>query len=135
MLFRSLGLPRQLLQGRSRGAEQQTIKHFLMGQGQRAQFCRQGKGQEVVATGQEALLLLRQPALGLLAVAFGTMPVAARVIAVVRVSTLITRIQLASQRRGATTQNILDGLVLTGAKGMAGAISRGVEAALRFFIN
>ena len=60
--------------------------------------------------------MLCQPSLGLLAVTFGTMPVAARVIAIVRVIALVTFIEMPATGRRAATHQIPQNLLLAGQK-------------------
>src|SRR5258706_13732713 len=84
-----LRVPSQFLQRGRRGLEQQRVENFLMGINQGTQWSRQGEGQKVVSTSQKLLALLFQPALRLRSVTLGTMPVAARVIAVLLVSAVV----------------------------------------------
>jgi hypothetical protein len=62
--------------------EQQSIDNLLLTAGEGAQLGGQGEGHQIIRAGQQAAALLLQPALGLLAVVLGAVPIAAGVIAI-----------------------------------------------------
>ena len=111
----------ELLNAGRRRVEQQSVEELLSGTGQGAQLRRQRQGQQVIGTGQEAGALLLQPSLGLLAVALGTVPIAARVIAVMARAALLAAIDLSTQRRRAALLDGLQGPPLAGQDSQAGA--------------
>ncbi len=79
-----------------------SVQHFvwrvieppLLLAGKRSQGCRQGEGEQEVRHRQQARVLLSQPGLGLFVRAFGAMPVATRMVAVVHLVALGTGVNL-----------------------------------------
>src|ERR1700677_2405585 len=72
----------QFLGGRGGATKQQAINDLGMLIGQRPQGRRQSEGQQIMRTRQQARLLFLQPGGGLLAMAFGAMPVTAGMIGI-----------------------------------------------------
>ena len=100
------GVQRQLLQRRSGAAQEQVVDRPLMSPRQGTQRRRQREGDEEVRHGQQQRPLLRQPGLGSILLALGTVPVAARMVAVPGFVTRGTVVDLTPQRRGSA---LLDG--------------------------
>jgi len=70
----------QLQQGLGGRAEEQVVDRLLLRASQGPQLGGQGEGDQEVRDGQQQLLLLVQPLIGLLVAALGTVPVLAGVI-------------------------------------------------------
>src|SRR5712691_12959306 len=96
----------QLLQSSGGSAKEQIVDQLLMAAGERAQLCGQGKGDKEVMSGQQQLLLLFEPIIGLLILALGTMPVLAGVITVALRLALTAEIELAAETLGAAGFNV-----------------------------
>jgi hypothetical protein len=77
-----------------RGSEQDVVQVFLVSADQRPQLSGQGEDDMKVGDRQEFLTPLFQPGFGLAAVALGTTPVAAGVVDVVFLATVIALEQL-----------------------------------------
>src|SRR4030095_9264365 len=88
----------EFLNACGRSIEQQSVTEFLMGAGPCAQLRRQRESQQEIGARQQATTLLFQPSLGSLALALGTVPVAARVITVLQLATIHAAIDLSTQR-------------------------------------
>jgi len=99
----------QLLEGGSGSAEEQIVDCFLIAPGNRAQLGRQGESYQEVMSGQEQVLLLSQPLIGLLILALGTVAVLAGVVTVALRLALLTEIELAAATLGAAAFNVLHG--------------------------
>src|SRR6185295_3812286 len=123
-----LGVPSQLLQRGGRAGEEQAIDGLLMGVSQRPQRLRQCEGQQVMGAGKQLFLVLGQPTFGLLTMAFGTMAVAARVIAVLRVTALVTFIEMTAAGRRAAADQIPQSLMLARQEAMVRSIGWSVAA-------
>ncbi len=123
-----MGIPGQLLQGGRRTVEQQTVEGLLLAVAQGTQSCGQREGQQIIGAGQESSPLLLQPTVGLFCVTLRTMPVAAGMIAVMLLPTVIPPIELAATGRGATAHQVHEHLLLTGQKPVGLPIGRAVEA-------
>jgi hypothetical protein len=94
--------------------EQQSIDNLLLTAGEGAQLGGQGEGHQIIRAGQQAAALLLQPALGLLAVVLGAVPIAAGVIAKVERAAMLAAIDLSTQRCGAALQDGLEIPLLAG---------------------
>ena len=97
---------RQLLRGCGRGLKQNVIEQLLVTAGQAAQFFRQGESQHEVWHRQQQITLQIKPCFGAFLLAFGTVPIAARVIRILRLPATGTSIDLTAQRFGTA---MLDG--------------------------
>src|SRR5882724_13639759 len=99
-----------------------------MCEGQWAQLRRQGKGDQKVRTRQQASLLLCQPALGLVTMTLGTVPIATGVIGINLPAAVVTLFQVAAKVGRTTRLNILQGPRLTGQQLVLSAIGRTMAA-------
>lgn len=91
---------------RCRSLKEQVIEKRLVRAGKRAQGSRDGEGEHEVRDRQQKLLLFPQPFLGFVVLAFGAMPVTARVVAVLDLVALRAGEDLSTQGGGAA---LLDG--------------------------
>jgi len=82
------------------GAKQQAIDHFLILQSQRRQFVGKGEDNMGVGHGQEFRTARVEPAVARLALAFWTVPVAARVVGDGTMPATRALIDMAAQRSG-----------------------------------
>lgn len=96
---------RQELGGSCGGAEEQVIDQGLMAACQRAQSSRDGEGEHEVGHAQEQVLLSLEPLLSLLVLAFGTVAVAAGMVAVADQVALGTGVELSAESLGAAGLN------------------------------
>jgi hypothetical protein len=101
------GVPPEGLQGRRRGLKQEAIEDAGIAVGEGIQEMGQGKHAVEVRDGQEVAETGFHPAHFGEGLAFGTMPVLARMIAEHLGATVVTLGQLASQHSGATGHHIL----------------------------
>lgn len=85
-------------------AQQNRVKVFLMRTNDRAQFGRNGEGDQVIRDGQEAAALAGEPLGSIAVAALGAGAVIAGVISKVLASALAAE-ELASECRGAATEN------------------------------
>src|SRR5207244_11205293 len=108
---------------------QQAIDFFLVSKGQWAQLRWQSKGDEKVGAGQETRLLLRQPALSLVSMTLGAVPVAAGVIGIDLPAAVVTLFQMAAKVGRTTCLDISQRPLLTGQQALLGAIGRTMAAA------
>jgi hypothetical protein len=94
------------LEGGRRGPEKQVIDNLLMTAGHLAQPLGQGEGHHKIRDGQQEGLLPGQPGFGVVMLTLGTMAISTGMIAVVRLSTMVTVVQVTAERGCAT---LLDG--------------------------
>jgi len=99
-------IPGQLLGRRSTGAEDQIVDGFLIPPRNLPQPLRQGEGQQEVGNRKPQLLLPVQPSLRFFSLALGTMPVLARVVAVLLPLTMRAKIHVPTQHIGPAAFNI-----------------------------
>src|SRR6266581_4308285 len=99
--------------GGGRGHEQ-PVDALLVRAGKAAQLGRKGEGDEVVGARQQARALLVEPALSLVPVALGTMPVPARMVAVLPRAAVIAGLHVAAEGRRAARRDVVQGAELRG---------------------
>src|SRR5260370_8108911 len=102
-----LGVSGDLEQRLGAEAEQQTIHHFLVLQGQRPQLVWERENHVGVWRGQQFGTARVEPAVARVALALGAMPVAARIVGAGAMATARTPIAIATPRGGAAS---LDGV-------------------------
>ena len=117
-------------EGRRRAFHQQPVHEFLMGSREGPQRIRQGEGEQIVGARQQAGALRGEPPVSLVAVALGTMAVAAGVPRVHLPPAVIALMDVASQGRRATGVEIAQGPPVTGQHAIREArqVRRPVEA-------
>ncbi len=98
----------------SRGAEQDVVQVFLVSADQRPQLAGQGEDDMTGGDRQAFLTPLFQPGFGVQARTRGTTPVAAGVVGVVFLATVIALEQLPASRLGAAVDQIVHGAAMTG---------------------
>jgi hypothetical protein len=91
----------QLLQGSRGRAKEDMVEAFLVAPGYLLEISGQSEGDHEVGCGQQQLLLLNQPLFRGLILAFGTMAVLARVIAIQGFITRFTMVDVTAQSLGA----------------------------------
>jgi hypothetical protein len=89
-----MGVHGELDERLCRGAEQDVIEVFLVAADECPQLSGQSKDDMEVGNRQQLLTPLLQPCLGVLVVAFGATAMAARVVGIVLLTTVITRPQV-----------------------------------------
>jgi hypothetical protein len=97
-----------------RAAEEQVIDKRLVAAGECAQGSRNGESEHEVRHWQQEVLLLLQPFLGLVVLAFGTVAIAAGVVAVLDLVALRAGIGLPTQGRCAALLNGAHGSPMAG---------------------
>jgi hypothetical protein len=102
----------KFLQRISGSFHQQTVDDFGMRSGESAQAGWERECDQVVATGQQALTLLGNPALGLILVTLRATAVAAGVVGIPFLLAMVTLIDVASKEGGATVRDIAERLFL-----------------------
>src|SRR5258708_4624891 len=101
----ALGIGRQVLQSLRAGVKEQVVTDLRVGAYPGAQRIGYGESdQKIGDRQQQALALLFQPLIGIARPAERTMPVVARMIAVVEMGTVRAAEQLAAQSRSAAAQ-------------------------------
>lgn len=85
-----------------------------MTSGKESQFIRQSEGDHKVRNREQQVLLLREPLVGLIILAFGAMPVFARVVAVALLFALVAVIEVAAKCLGAALFDVLHGAQMRG---------------------
>jgi hypothetical protein len=85
----------QLLRGCRRSFEEQIVKQTLVRASDIMKARWQGEGEQEVRNGQQQILLLLQPGLCILILAFGAVTVAAGIVTVLQFLTIRTAIELA----------------------------------------
>ena len=101
-----LGIASDLKQGLSAGLKQQVINHLLVLQSERSKLVRQREDNMHVGRRQKLPFARLQPALACVALALGTVPVAARVVGDGgSMSAVGTAITMAAERSGAAARS------------------------------
>ena len=118
----------QFLGGRGGATKQEAINDLGMLIGQRPQGRRQSEGQQIMRTRQQARLLFLQPGGGLLAMAFGAMPVTAGMIGIAERCAVITLRHMAAEKRGATKFDVAHRPELMRKQRVIGVVDRSVSA-------
>ncbi len=111
------------------GATKERSVHLhLMPEGERAQFGGQSEREQEVRQGKKERALTLQPGIGLLAVAFGTVPIPAGVIGVAQVPAVITLRDVAAKELGAAVLDVPESALLAGEQRVACPVSCAVLA-------
>ncbi len=100
----------KLLQSRRRAAKEDTIEPLLMAAHEVSEFFGDGESHHEVENGEKQMPLSFEPFLGLVVLTFGTVPVFARVIAVVILLTGSAEIDLTAKHFGAALFDGFHGL-------------------------
>ena len=104
----------QLDERLGRGAEQDVVEVFLMGADELPQLMGHGEDHVKVGDRQELLTPLCQPGLGVQAMTLGATAVAAGVVDVVFLTTVIALQQVPAQGLGPAVDNIVHGATMAG---------------------
>jgi len=103
----------ELLDGFGGGAQQEAVDELLVTACKRAQFCRQGAGDQEMLHWQEQGLAGRQPFGSVVIAAFGTTAIFAGVVAVAIVVTRLAAIAATTEGFGAAAHDVTHGAFVT----------------------
>jgi hypothetical protein len=92
--------------------KENVVDNLLMGSGDGSKFFRNGESDQEVFTGQKALLLIVEPFISEVVLAFRAVPVLTGMKAVMKLCALFTGIEIAAERLGAAVDDVLNDLAM-----------------------